>query len=86
MSGTRTHGRRLPDWCTSTWLMLALPVLIALLDAALVSKGARWWEAALSVLAAVALLLRRRLPVTVLLLTLPGAFVNYIWLAPMTAV
>ncbi|WP_405012287.1 sensor histidine kinase [Kitasatospora sp. NBC_01539] len=86
MSGTRTPGRRLPDWCTSTWLMLALPVLIALLDAALVSKGARWWEAALSVLAAVALLLRRRLPVTVLLLTLPGAFVNYIWLAPMTAV
>ncbi|WP_431679700.1 sensor histidine kinase [Kitasatospora sp. KL5] len=81
-----TGPRALPAWCTATWLMLLLPVLVSLLDAALVSKGARWWEAALSVLAALALLLRRRFPVTVLLLTLPGAFVNYIWIAPMTAV
>ncbi|MEW1914862.1 two-component sensor histidine kinase, partial [Kitasatospora sp. NPDC085895] len=81
-----TGPRALPAWCTATWLMLLLPVLISLVDAALVSKGAKWWEAALSVLAALALLLRRRLPVAVLLLTLPGAFVNYIWLAPMTAV
>ncbi|PBC78580.1 signal transduction histidine kinase [Streptomyces sp. TLI_235] len=81
-----TGHRALPAWCTATWLMLLLPVLVSLVDAALVSKGAHWWEAGLSVLAALALLLRRRLPVTVLLLTLPGAFVNYIWLAPMTAV
>ena len=81
-----TRRRTLPAWCTATWLMLLLPVLVSTLDAALVSKGAPWWQTVLSGIAALALLLRRRLPVTVLLLTLPGAFTAYIWLAPMTAV
>jgi signal transduction histidine kinase len=76
----------LPARFTAPWLMLLLPALMAALDAALVSKGAAWWEVTLSGLATVALLLRRRLPVLVLLLTLPGTFVNYIWIAPMTAV
>ncbi|MQS13164.1 two-component sensor histidine kinase [Streptomyces kaniharaensis] len=79
-------SRRLPAWCTAPWLMLLLPVLYSLLDAALVARDARWWQVTLSVLAALALLWRRRLPVTVLLLTMPGSFVDNIWLAPITAV
>ncbi|WP_371480352.1 sensor histidine kinase [Kitasatospora sp. NBC_00315] len=71
---------------TAPWLMLLLPVLFSLVDAALVAKNASWWENGLSVLAAAALLLRRRVPVLVLLLTLPGSFLDYIWIAPVTAV
>jgi signal transduction histidine kinase len=66
--------------------MLLLPVLLSLVDAALVARGSSWWENGLSVLAAVALLLRRRLPGLVLLLVLPGSYLNYIWIAPVTAV
>ncbi|MEU1288490.1 histidine kinase [Kitasatospora sp. NPDC005856] len=79
-------SRRLPAWCTAPWLMLLLPVLYSLLDAALVAREAAWWQVALSTLAAVALFWRRRFPVTVLLLTMPGSFVDEIWLAPITAV
>ncbi|MFJ6379904.1 sensor histidine kinase [Kitasatospora sp. NPDC092039] len=79
-------SRRLPAWCTAPWLMLLLPVLYSLLDAALVAREAAWWQVALSTLAAVALFWRRRFPVTVLLLTMPGSWVDEIWLAPITAV
>ncbi|MEV7774781.1 histidine kinase [Kitasatospora sp. NPDC086791] len=79
-------SRRLPAWCTAPWLMLLLPVLYSLLDAALVARDAAWWQMALSTLAAVALFWRRRFPVTVLLLTMPGTWVDEIWLAPITAV
>ncbi|BFV58098.1 histidine kinase [Kitasatospora sp. CMC57] len=71
---------------TAPWLMLLLPVLLAALDAVLVAKDSPWWELALSGLATVALLLRRRLPLLTLLLVLPGTFVNFIWIAPISAV
>ncbi|MFE4975573.1 sensor histidine kinase [Kitasatospora sp. NPDC056651] len=77
---------RLPAWCTAPWLMLLLPVLYSLLDAALVARDAAWWQMALSTLAAVALFWRRRFPVVALLLTMPGSWVDEIWLAPITAV
>ncbi|WP_316522167.1 sensor histidine kinase [Kitasatospora brasiliensis] len=77
---------RLPAWCTAPWLMLLLPVLYSLLDAALVARDAAWWQVALSTLAAVALFWRRRFPVVALLLTMPGSWVDEIWLAPITAV
>ncbi|WAL72938.1 histidine kinase [Kitasatospora sp. YST-16] len=61
-------------------------MLLAAMDSALVAKGSAPWQLALSALSVAALLLRRRLPLTVALLTLPGAFFNEIWLAPVTAV
>ncbi|GAA4858238.1 sensor histidine kinase [Kitasatospora terrestris] len=73
-------------WLTSRRTTLLVPVAVAVLDSALVARDSPPWQLALSFLAAFALLLRRRLPLTVLLLTLPGAWVNDIWLAPMTAV
>lgn len=79
-------SRRLPGWCTAPWLMLLLPALYSLLDAALVARNSPWWQIALSTLAAVALLWRRRFPVAALLLTMPGSYVDDIWLAPITAV
>ncbi|WP_327679093.1 sensor histidine kinase [Kitasatospora sp. NBC_00458] len=79
-------GRRLPDRFTAPWLMLLLPALYSLVDAALVARGAPLWQTLLSVLAAVALLWRRRFPVTVLLLVMPGSYLDDIWLAPITAV
>ncbi|MFE5580422.1 sensor histidine kinase [Kitasatospora sp. NPDC056531] len=79
-------SRRLPAWCTAPWLMLLLPVLYSLLDAALVARDATWWQLALSTLAAVSLFWRRRFPVAVFLLTMPGSWVEEIWLAPITAV
>lgn len=79
-------SRSRPAWLTAPWLMLLTPVLLSALDAVLVSKGASWWELALSGLATAALLLRRRLPVLVLLLVLPGSFFNFLWIAPVTAV
>ncbi|MFG3224399.1 sensor histidine kinase [Kitasatospora sp. NPDC048194] len=79
-------SRRLPAWCTAPWLMLLLPVLYSLMDTALVARNATWWQLSLSALAAVALFWRRRFPVTVFLLTMPGSWVEFIWLAPITAV
>ncbi|MER7579861.1 histidine kinase [Kitasatospora sp. NPDC097691] len=79
-------SRRLPAWCTAPWLMLLLPVLYSLLDAALVARDTTWWQLTLSTVAALALFWRRRFPVTVLLLTMPGTWVEEIWLAPITAV
>nr|WP_081539883.1 histidine kinase [Kitasatospora sp. SID7827] len=56
------------------------------MDSALVAKGSEPWQLALSALSVIALLWRRRRPLLVALLTLPGAFFNEIWLAPVTAV
>ncbi|AUG78599.1 histidine kinase [Kitasatospora sp. MMS16-BH015] len=75
-----------PAWTTAPWFLLTLPVLLAGVDSALVAKDSPGWAVALSALAALALLLRRRWPVLVLLLTLPGSFLSYIWIAPITAV
>ncbi|MFD0348438.1 hypothetical protein ACFQ0M_25210 [Kitasatospora aburaviensis] len=66
--------------------MLLLPTCYSLVDAALVARDAPWWQVLLSTLAAVVLLWRRRFPVTVLLLTMPGSYIDDIWLAPITAV
>ncbi|MFF2039650.1 sensor histidine kinase [Kitasatospora sp. NPDC058170] len=79
-------ARRLPAWATAPWLMLLLPALYSLVDAALVARDAPWWQVLLSATAAVVLLWRRRFPVTVLLLTMPGSYIDDIWLAPITAV
>ncbi|MFJ5230215.1 sensor histidine kinase [Kitasatospora sp. NPDC088391] len=65
---------------------LIAPVLLAALDSALVAKGSAPWQLALSAVSVLALLWRRRHPLPVVLLTLPGAFFNEIWLAPVTAV
>ncbi|GAA2794056.1 histidine kinase [Kitasatospora sp. CM 4170] len=73
-------------WYTAPWLMLLLPTCYSLVDAALVARDAPWWQVLLSTLAAVVLLWRRRFPVTVLLLTMPGSYIDDIWLAPITAV
>ncbi|MFE7561123.1 sensor histidine kinase [Kitasatospora sp. NPDC057500] len=86
MSGGAAAARRPPAGLTAPWLMLLLPALYSLVDAALVARGAPPWQTLLSVLAAVALLWRRRFPVTVLLLTMPGSYLDDIWLAPITAV
>ncbi|MER8183332.1 histidine kinase [Kitasatospora sp. NPDC094015] len=79
-------GRSLRGWATGPTAALVLPVLLAGVDAFLVGKDGTWWELLLSSVAVAALLLRRRFPVLTLLLTLPGAYVEYIWIAPMTAV
>ncbi|MGW7575201.1 sensor histidine kinase [Streptomyces sp. NPDC054765] len=42
-------------------------------------------ELGVSVVAAAALLMRRRLPLLVFLVTLPGLYIGYIWFAPMIA-
>ncbi|GAA1409264.1 histidine kinase [Kitasatospora putterlickiae] len=86
MTGEAVPVRRPPAGLTAPWLMLLLPALYSLVDAALVARGAPPWQSLLSVLAAVALLWRRRFPVTVLLLTMPGSYLDDIWLAPITAV
>ncbi|MER5639591.1 histidine kinase [Kitasatospora sp. NPDC002227] len=75
-----------PAWTSAPWFLLTVPVLLAAVDAALVAKGAAGWEIALSGLATAALPLRRRWPVPVLLLVLPGTFFTYIWIAPVVAV
>ncbi|MER5349719.1 histidine kinase [Kitasatospora sp. NPDC002551] len=86
MIGDAAPARRLPPGLTAPWLMLLLPALYSLVDAALVARGAPLWQSLLSVVAAVALPWRRRFPVTVLLLTMPGSYFDDIWLAPITAV
>ncbi|MFB7662751.1 sensor histidine kinase [Kitasatospora sp. NPDC056138] len=78
--------RTRPGWLTAPWLMLLVPVLASAVDSVLVTLDNPWWQRLLAALATLALLLRRRYPVLVLLLTLPAAFVTYIWIAPITAV
>ncbi|MFG2696606.1 sensor histidine kinase [Kitasatospora sp. NPDC048407] len=73
-------------WLRSPRTTLLIPVAAAAVDSALVAKGSAPWQLALSALSVVALLGRRRHPLPVALLTLPAAFFNEIWLAPLTAV
>ncbi|MDH6127620.1 sensor histidine kinase [Kitasatospora sp. GP82] len=84
--GAPVPRRPRPGWLTAPWLMLLLPVLASGVDAVLVSLDSPWWERGLAALATLSLLLRRRYPVLVLLLTLPGAFLTFVWIAPITAV
>ncbi|MEU2788922.1 histidine kinase [Streptomyces sp. NPDC007100] len=54
-----------------------------MVDAFLVNGLDLGLELAVSLVAAAALLLRRRLPLAVFLVTLPGLYIGYIWFAPM---
>ncbi|MFH9425617.1 sensor histidine kinase [Streptomyces sp. NPDC017529] len=56
-----------------------------MVDAFLVNGLDLGLESAVSLVAAGALLLRRRLPLAVFLVTLPGLYIGYIWFAPMIA-
>ncbi|WP_372446394.1 sensor histidine kinase [Streptomyces chrestomyceticus] len=64
---------------------LAVPVLLSMVDAFLVNGLDLGLELGVSLVAAAALLLRRRLPLAVFLVTLPGLYIGYIWFAPMVA-
>ncbi|QMU73794.1 two-component sensor histidine kinase [Streptacidiphilus sp. P02-A3a] len=67
------------------WLTTLVPAALATLDALLANDLGSVTQMSTSLLAAAALLLRRRWPVPVLLLTVPGMQLSYIWLAPMLA-
>lgn len=60
-----------------------IPVLLAVADAMLVNGVGLGLELGVSIAAAVVLLVRRRFPLLVFLLTLPGLYIGYIWFAPM---
>ncbi|MGA5566256.1 sensor histidine kinase [Streptomyces platensis] len=62
---------------------VVVPVLLAIADAMLVNGFELDLEVGVSMLAAAALLLRRRFPLLVFLFTLPGLYIGYIWFAPM---
>ncbi|MFE6741414.1 sensor histidine kinase [Streptomyces tubercidicus] len=62
---------------------LGVPVLLAIADAMLVNGLELDLEVGVSMLAAAALLLRRRFPLLVFLFTIPGLYIGYIWFAPM---
>ena len=64
---------------------LLVPMILGVADALLVNGVTLGLELNLSLIAAVALLLRRRLPVLVFLVCLPGIFIGYVWFAPMIA-
>ncbi|MFV8128959.1 sensor histidine kinase [Streptomyces syringium] len=66
-------------------LPVVVPVLFAVMDALLVNGTGLGLELGVSLLAAVALLWRRRFPLTVFAATLPGIYIGYIWFAPMVA-
>nr|WP_236574064.1 histidine kinase [Streptomyces sp. GS7] len=71
------------------WLLrigpVVVPVLLSIADALLVNGLGMALELGVSVAAAAALLLRRRWPLPVFLVTLPGLYIGYIWFAPMIA-
>ncbi|GGX84843.1 sensor histidine kinase [Streptomyces hiroshimensis] len=77
-------GTRLPPRVRVA-VLLVVPVLIAALDAVLVNGPGLGLDLGVSLLAAVALLWRRRFPLTVFAVTLPGIYIGYIWFAPMIA-
>ncbi|WP_058045843.1 histidine kinase [Streptomyces roseifaciens] len=77
-------GFRLPSRARVA-VLLVVPVLIAALDAVLVNGPGLGLDLGVSLLAAVALLWRRRFPLTVFAVTLPGIYIGYIWFAPMIA-
>lgn len=62
---------------------VVIPVLLAIADAMLVNGLELDLEVGVSMLAAAALMLRRRFPLLVFLFTLPGLYIGYIWFAPM---
>jgi signal transduction histidine kinase len=64
---------------------VVVPVLLAVADALLVNGLDPALELWVSMVAAAALLLRRRFPLLVFLFTLPGLYIGYIWFAPMIA-
>ncbi|GAU64897.1 putative two-component histidine kinase [Streptomyces sp. NBRC 110611] len=64
---------------------VVVPVLLAIADAVLVNDLGMALELGASMVAAAALLLRRRFPLLVFLGTLPGLYIGYIWFAPMIA-
>ncbi|WP_435798173.1 sensor histidine kinase [Streptomyces decoyicus] len=64
---------------------LAVPLLLAIADAMLVNGVEFDLEVGVSMVAAAALLMRRRFPLLVFLFTLPGLYIGYIWFAPMIA-
>ena len=80
-AGSRT-GRR-GGGCRSR--PVVVPVLLAVADALLVNGVELALELGVSMVAAAALLLRRRFPLLVFLFTLPGLYIGYIWFAPMIA-
>nr|WP_051886031.1 histidine kinase [Streptomyces hygroscopicus] len=67
------------------WGSLIVPVLLAVADALLVNGVTLGLELNVSLVAAAALLVRRRLPALVFLVTLPGILIGYVWFAPMIA-
>ncbi|MFD8385685.1 sensor histidine kinase [Streptomyces sp. NPDC059679] len=67
------------------WASLLVPMALAVADALLVNGVTLGLELNVSLVAAAALLLRRRLPMTVFLATLPGILIGYVWFAPMIA-
>lgn len=80
----RSARRRLPRWAMR-WGSLIVPLLLAVADALLVNGVTFGLELNVSLVAAAALLVRRRLPVLVFLVTLPGILIGYVWFAPMIA-
>ncbi|TDT95914.1 signal transduction histidine kinase [Streptomyces sp. 846.5] len=72
-------------WYLSPWLAVPVPVLLSVFDALLANDLTSVVQMSTSLLAAAALLFRRRWPLAVMLLTLPGLQLSYIWLAPMIA-
>ncbi len=85
-TATGRPGRTLPAWLTRPWVMLLLPVLLALLETLLLDRDTVWWKNGLNCLSALGLLLRTRWPGLSLLLALPGTFFTESWIAPLTAV
>ncbi|WKX70934.1 sensor histidine kinase [Streptomyces sp. XD-27] len=68
------------------WARLIVPVLLATADAFLVNGVTFGLALNVSLIAAGALLLRTRFPLTVFLATLPGILIGYVWFAPMIAI
>ncbi|MFJ9406350.1 sensor histidine kinase [Streptomyces sp. NPDC101393] len=87
--GIRGRLRAFAHGPAGRWLYkiapVVVPVLLAVADALLVNGLEPALELGVSMVAAAALLLRRRFPLLVFLFTLPGLYIGYIWFAPMIA-
>ncbi|MCX4636753.1 histidine kinase [Streptomyces platensis] len=79
----RALGRGAPVRRLRALVPVVVPVLLAIADAMLVNGLELDLEVGVSMLAAAALLVRRRFPLLVFLFTLPGLYIGYIWFAPM---
>ncbi|RAG86601.1 two-component sensor histidine kinase [Streptacidiphilus pinicola] len=86
MTGATTTAVPQRPWYLRPWVTVPVPALLATLDALLANDLSSGTQMATSLLAAAALLLRKRWPLLVLLATLPGMELSQIWLAPMFAV